>query len=50
MRPANDLMTELHDGARVSEDEWRAAYVLAPERDAAFTTLSGEPIRPLYTA
>jgi methylmalonyl-CoA mutase, N-terminal domain len=29
--------------------EWRAAYGLAPERDAPFTTLSGEEIRPLYT-
>ncbi|MBV8990338.1 MAG: methylmalonyl-CoA mutase family protein [Solirubrobacterales bacterium] len=33
----------------VSEEEWRAAYGLAPERDAPFTTLSGEAIRPLYT-
>jgi methylmalonyl-CoA mutase N-terminal domain/subunit len=31
-------------------DEWRAAYGLAPERDAAFTTLSGTPVQPLYTA
>ena len=49
MRPANDLMTELRDRAPVSEEEWRAAYGLTPERDATFTTLSGEPIRPLYT-
>jgi methylmalonyl-CoA mutase N-terminal domain/subunit len=33
-----------------SEAEWRAAYGLSPERDVSFTTLSGEPIRPLYTA
>src|SRR5947209_985517 len=33
----------------VSYDEWRAAYGLTPERDAAFTTLSGEEIKPLYT-
>jgi methylmalonyl-CoA mutase N-terminal domain/subunit len=32
-----------------SYDEWRAAYGLSPERDAPFTTLSGEPIEPLYT-
>jgi methylmalonyl-CoA mutase N-terminal domain/subunit len=32
-----------------TEAEWRAAYALSPERDASFTTLSGEPIRPLYT-
>jgi methylmalonyl-CoA mutase, N-terminal domain len=31
-------------------DEWRAAYGLQPERDAAFTTLSGTPVKPLYTA
>ena len=28
---------------------WEAAYRATPERDAPFTTLSGEPIRPLYT-
>ncbi len=33
----------------VSEEQWRTAYGLAPERDAPFTTLSGEEIRPLYT-
>jgi methylmalonyl-CoA mutase, N-terminal domain len=33
----------------VSEDQWRAAYGLTAERDAPFTTLSGELIRPLYT-
>jgi methylmalonyl-CoA mutase N-terminal domain/subunit len=49
MRPANYLMTELHDGVPVSEEEWRTAYGLMPERDATFTTLSAEPIRPLYT-
>src|SRR3954469_7076351 len=29
---------------------WEQAYRATPERDAPFTTLSGEPIRPLYTA
>ena len=29
--------------------EWQAAYGLSSERDASFTTLSGEPIMPLYT-
>jgi methylmalonyl-CoA mutase N-terminal domain/subunit len=29
--------------------EWREAYGLTPERDVPFTTLSGEPVRPLYT-
>jgi methylmalonyl-CoA mutase N-terminal domain/subunit len=33
----------------VSYEEWRQAYGLTPERDAPFTTLSGEPISPLYT-
>ena len=29
---------------------WREKYEATPERDASFTTLSGEPVRPLYTA
>jgi methylmalonyl-CoA mutase N-terminal domain/subunit len=33
----------------VSYEQWQAAYGRTPERDATFTTLSGEPIRPLYT-
>src|SRR5436305_3302454 len=33
----------------VSYEEWRAAYGLSPEREATFTTLSGERIDPLYT-
>ncbi len=28
---------------------WKDAYDATPERDALFTTLSGEEIRPLYT-
>jgi methylmalonyl-CoA mutase N-terminal domain/subunit len=32
-----------------TEAEWRAAYALAPERDASFTTLSGTPVKALYT-
>jgi methylmalonyl-CoA mutase, N-terminal domain len=35
--------------APVSEEQWRQAYGLTAERDASFTTLSGEQIRPLYT-
>ena len=38
------------DNIPVSEAQWRAAYGLSPERDTAFTTLSGEEIKPLYTA
>jgi methylmalonyl-CoA mutase, N-terminal domain len=32
-----------------TEAQWREAYGLTPERDTPFTTLSGEPIRALYT-
>jgi methylmalonyl-CoA mutase, N-terminal domain len=32
-----------------TEAEWREAYALTPERDAPFTTLSGEPVKALYT-
>jgi methylmalonyl-CoA mutase, N-terminal domain len=35
------------EGDRLAE--WREAYERTPERDALFTTLSGEPIAPLYT-
>jgi methylmalonyl-CoA mutase N-terminal domain/subunit len=37
------------DNMPVSYQEWQKAYGLTPERDAPFTTLSGEEIRPLYT-
>jgi methylmalonyl-CoA mutase N-terminal domain/subunit len=33
----------------VTEEQWREAYGLTRERRASFTTLSGEPIAPLYT-
>src|SRR4051794_27267776 len=42
-------MTAL-SGVPTSHDEWLAAYAAPPERDAEFVTLSGDPIRPLYTA
>jgi methylmalonyl-CoA mutase, N-terminal domain len=42
-------MAVVDHGQPVSYEEWRAAYGLTPERDAPFTTLSGEIIRPLYT-
>ena len=32
-----------------TEAEWRAAYALTNERDVPFTTLSGTPIKALYT-
>jgi methylmalonyl-CoA mutase, N-terminal domain len=37
------------DKLPVAYEEWRAAYGLSPERDAPFTTLSAEDVRPLYT-
>src|SRR3954462_10207844 len=30
-------------------NEWQRKYAATPERDASFTTLSGEAIKPLYT-
>jgi methylmalonyl-CoA mutase N-terminal domain/subunit len=32
-----------------SHEEWLEVYGVTPERDAEFVTLSGEPVRPLYT-
>jgi methylmalonyl-CoA mutase, N-terminal domain len=32
-----------------TEAEWREAYALTPERQAPFTTLSGVPVKALYT-
>jgi methylmalonyl-CoA mutase N-terminal domain/subunit len=37
------------DNLPVSYEQWLSAYGLSPERDAPFTTLSGEEIKPLYT-
>jgi methylmalonyl-CoA mutase N-terminal domain/subunit len=42
-------MTATSTAIPVTYDEWRAAYEATPERDATFTTLSAEPIKPLYT-
>jgi len=42
-------MAVLKSDVPVSAAEWRAAYGLTPERDVTFTSLSGEPIEPLYT-
>jgi methylmalonyl-CoA mutase N-terminal domain/subunit len=49
MRPSNYLMSALIENVPVTEQQWRTAYALSPERDVPFTTLSGESIRPLYT-
>ncbi len=35
--------------AQTPLEGWEAAFASTPERDASFTTLSGEPVRPLYT-
>jgi methylmalonyl-CoA mutase N-terminal domain/subunit len=42
-------MAVVNGNVPVSAEEWRAAYGLTPERDVPFTTLSGDPIEPLYT-
>ncbi len=39
----------LLESVPVAYEEWRTAYGLSPERETTFTTLSDEPIRPLYT-
>jgi methylmalonyl-CoA mutase N-terminal domain/subunit len=39
----------LLESVPVAYEEWRTAYGLNAERDTTFTTLSDEPIRPLYT-
>jgi methylmalonyl-CoA mutase N-terminal domain/subunit len=49
MQPSNYLMAALST-VPTTYDEWVAAYRATPERDAEFLTLSGEPVRPLYTA
>jgi methylmalonyl-CoA mutase, N-terminal domain len=41
------MVTKLREHGR--EERWKRAYDATPERHATFTTLSGEPIRPLYT-
>jgi len=46
MRPSDYLMSTY---TQTPLDGWEEAYAATPERDAPFTTLSGEPIRPLYT-
>ncbi|MFZ0040290.1 MAG: methylmalonyl-CoA mutase family protein, partial [Solirubrobacteraceae bacterium] len=37
------------DNIPVSYEDWRTAYGLTPERDAPFTSMSAEEIKPLYT-
>src|SRR5687768_11379229 len=47
MRPSDYLMATHVDETAL--DAWRRAYARTPERAAPFTTLSGEPVAPLYT-
>ncbi len=44
------LLTMTTTKLPMTEQEWRAAYAIMPQREAPFTTLSGEPVDPLYTA
>ncbi len=46
---APDTMATTHLTPTTAE-QWRAAYGLTAERDVPFTTLSGTPVAPLYTA
>src|SRR4029079_15152867 len=48
MTPSNYLMATLSN-VPASYEDWLAAYDASPERDVSFTTLSGEPVRALYT-
>ena len=44
-------MQEEHvlDTEKSAKDRWEKAYSKGPERDAEFSTMSGVPIKPLYT-
>jgi methylmalonyl-CoA mutase N-terminal domain/subunit len=44
------MATQQRPAVPTTHEEWLAAYGATPERDAEFITLSGEPVRPLYTA
>ena len=35
--------------ALTGEQQWRESFAATPEREETFTTLSGEPVAPLYT-
>jgi methylmalonyl-CoA mutase, N-terminal domain len=37
------------DTRKSAKDRWQEAYSKGPERDAEFSTMSGLPVRPLYT-
>jgi methylmalonyl-CoA mutase N-terminal domain/subunit len=44
------MATQQRPAVPTTHEEWLAAYGATPERDAEFITLSGEQIKPLYTA
>jgi methylmalonyl-CoA mutase N-terminal domain/subunit len=44
------MATQQRPVVPTTHEEWLAAYGATPERDAEFITLSGEEIKPLYTA
>ena len=37
------------DTKKGARNRWEEAYSRSPERDAEFSTMSGIPIKPLYT-
>src|SRR4051812_41472760 len=44
------MATQQSPAVPTTHDEWLAVYGATPERDAEFLSLSGEEVRPLYTA
>jgi methylmalonyl-CoA mutase N-terminal domain/subunit len=44
------MATQQRPAVPTTHEEWLAAYGATPERDAEFITLSGEEVKPLYTA
>src|SRR5579863_7743119 len=47
MATTQKVSDEGREGA--ARESWREKFALTPERDAPFSTISGEPIEPLYT-
>jgi len=44
------MSTQQRPAVPTTHAEWLEAYGATPERDAEFLSLSGEPVKPLYTA
>jgi methylmalonyl-CoA mutase, N-terminal domain len=49
MRPFDYLMSTFLPQQAAGYEQWKDEYARSRERDVSFTTLSGEPVRPLYT-